>query len=654
MAKSIDKNLSKLPLGAIRADGWLLSELKLMNVLQKKIGALQGLIKNGEWPSGESLPRYVRGLILLAAALDDKTLKDKAVSFMQPIFNSAIGGGDFGPKEYRSITPKIEAIKTLLDYYNYVGDEKALPFLKRYFKNQYNTYTVSNNWFDSRARLLETIPALEAVYRETDLEWLQDLGEKLRDSSCDWFKFANKYPYRKSYKNYISLSQVKKQNKLNTNYAKVDEQIENPKLKPLTNEMIEKQWKSIKHQNMVMTSGVNIAKAVKYPAVYGRFVGDDDLKTLSLKLIDSLNKYHGSPLGMFNCDSRIEETSSTNGIDIQATVEYIESLVEVIKETGSYECCDILERIIFNIIPGACLEDCSAMQDMLLVNQVEASVDRRLPYSDEEYSNAYLTKKASKGALAVLSAFPLFMQTLCMTKGEELNFMTYAPSTMDIFVGGTKLTISEKTSYPFRNSITFKVEKADGEPEVKMNFRVPKNTTMQLISGGQVVASGTKQISVKCILKAGSTFMLKLSIPLVAEEGIGETYMMFKGNVAMALKVPGDITINPEDRRILKINLNKKWGIAPILSKKVSGGVRTPADDEKTIINEIGENPFSQDNPPFEIKVRSKNVMNWDYDVNGFTLIPKKCIFSEENLERTYIPFGCSNLRISTFPKCIR
>ena len=74
----------------------------------------------------------------------------------------------------------------------------------------------------------------------------------------------------------------------------------------------------------------------------------------------------------------------------------------------------------------------------------------------------------------------------------------------------------------------FKVEHANGEPEVKINFRVPKNVTMQLISGGQVVATGSTEISVKCVLRTGSTFMLKMNIPLTVEENADGTYSLFK------------------------------------------------------------------------------------------------------------------------------
>lgn len=566
---------------------------------------------------------------------------------MSLIFASANEGGDFGPKNTSSLTPKIEAVKTLLTYYEATDNERVLPFLKKFFKSQFNTYSVSSSWYDSRARLLEEICAIEAVYRETDLEWLQDLGEKLRDSSNDWFKLANRFPYKKPYQRYISQTALKHIQKqvLSVDCAKDGAK----KHRTLTPEYVNNQWHKKKHKVAVETRGVNLAKAIKYPAVYGRFIGDDNLKNLSLKLVYALEKRHGTPLGMFACTPRIAGAKGVGAVDVEAGVEMLESLVEVVKETRSYELADLIERIVFNMVAGASFDDCSAVQDMVFVNQTEASQARKLPYADED--NAFYTKKASRGAIALLSAYPLFLQTACMVKDEQLNFITYAPCTMDVSVGGFSLTISERTGYPFRNAVVFKVEQADGEPEVKINFRVPKNTYMQLISGGQIVASGSKEISVKCILKAGSTFMLKMNIPLTVEENADGSRSLFKGNLLMALKLPCDVTQDSSDRRTFIVKCSKKWNIAPLLSKKSS---KKLFEDERVVVHDISGVPFAEEQPPFELKIRSKNVLNWDYDTSGFESFPKKCSFSEESLERTYVPFGCTLTRIAKFPKCLK
>lgn len=640
--------MNKLPLGAIRPQGWLNDQMQLMSNLQRRIGALSGFVKDGEWSGGESLPRYVRGLILLSSALDDKMLKEKIASFISPIFASANEGGDFGPKNTLSQTPKIEAVKALLTYYEATGNERVLPFLKKFFKNQFNTHTVSAMWFDSRARLLEEIEAIDAVYKETDLEWLHDLGEILRDASCDWFKIASRFPYKKPYNRYISQTALKHVQKVVLNGESVEKAAK--RHKPFTPEYADKEWKKRAHQRAVTTSGVNIAKAIKYPVTYGRFIGDKDLSLISLKMISALEKHYGTPLGAFSCSPRLASNKGVCAVDVESAVEMMESLVEVIRETRDYHAVDLLEKIAFNLVPGACFEDCSAVQDTVFVNQVEASASRKLPYSDAVGS--FFTKKASRGAIAALSAYPIYMQAACMTCDNELNFLTYTPCIMDIAVGGAILTIAERTGYPFRNTVVFKVEQATVDTEVKINFRVPGGTMMQLISGGQVVASGTKEISVKCILKTGSTFMLKMNIPLAVEENSDGSESLYKGNLLMSLKLPYEITQDAQDRRMLYVKSLKKWNVAPILARK--GGAKSLHEEERTEVNDITQKPFSFDIPPFELKIRSKNVTNWDFDVNGFAQIPKNGSFSEESLERAYVPFGCTLVRMAKFPKCQR
>lgn len=640
--------MNKLPLGAIRPQGWLNDQMQLMSNLQRRIGALSGFVKDGEWSGGESLPRYVRGLILLSSALDDKMLKEKIASFISPIFASANEGGDFGPKNTLSQTPKIEAVKALLTYYEATGNERVLPFLKKFFKNQFNTHTVSAMWFDSRARLLEEIEAIDAVYKETDLEWLHDLGEILRDASCDWFKIASRFPYKKPYNRYISQTALKHVQKVVLNGESVEKAAK--RHKPFTPEYADKEWKKRAHQRAVTTSGVNIAKAIKYPVTYGRFIGDKDLSLISLKMISALEKHYGTPIGAFSCSPRLASNKGVCAVDVESAVEMMESLVEVIRETRDYHAVDLLEKIAFNLVPGACFEDCSAVQDTVFVNQVEASASRKLPCSDAVGS--FFTKKASRGAIAALSAYPIYMQAACMTCDNELNFLTYTPCIMDIAVGGAILTIAERTGYPFRNTVVFKVEQATVDTEVKINFRVPGGTMMQLISGGQVVASGTKEISVKCILKTGSTFMLKMNIPLAVEENSDGSESLYKGNLLMSLKLPYEITQDAQDRRMLYVKSLKKWNVAPILARK--GGAKSLHEEERTEVNDITQKPFSFDIPPFELKIRSKNVTNWDFDVNGFAQIPKNGSFSEESLERAYVPFGCTLVRMAKFPKCQR
>lgn len=653
MAKDTDTFFRRLPVGSIVPEGWLGRQIEIVNALQKRMGADTALLSGEAWKSGEIFPRYVRGLILLAGALGEPQLRAKADGYMHAVFDAAGEGGDFLPADIDGTAPKTEAVKTLLAYYELTGDDKAIATLRKFFKYRFNTLSVTHPWYHARARLLDEVAAMDAVYRTGDFEWLKDLAEALRDKSPDWFRLAVRFPYKKAAEKCISPSAVKKA-------LKVIENAEHPREtkrpKPFTPEKTEAEWKSPAHQFLVETDAVNLAKAVKYPCTYGAFMGDKELRKLSLRLIANLDKFHGNATGMFAADRRLGGTSPARGVDVEAAVEMMESLVTVLEHTGECVCADMLEQIAFNVVGAAAFDDASAVEDIVMVNQLECSVRRKEFFSEYSFGNAFARGGITRGGVALLSAYPLFMRALCMTRGaDELNFFAYAPCTIETEVRGAKLRIKEETGYPFRNSVVFKVTEADGDVDVRINFRVPRYTTMQLISGGQTVASGTGLISVKCTLRTGSTFMLRLDIPLTAVTNRDSSLSFVKGSVLMASRLGFETSAkNCPAGGATEVNAVKKWSFSPVVAKKSSGGRRTLYDNEQTIVNKMPEKPFDRDNPPFELRFQCKNVLNWDFDINGFSAIPQTPKFSEEALERAFVPFGCTSVRVAQFPPCYR
>lgn len=653
MAKDTDTFFRRLPVGSIVPEGWLGRQIEIVNALQKRMGADTALLSGEAWKSGEIFPRYVRGLILLAGALGEPQLRAKADGYMHAVFDAAGEGGDFLLADIDGTAPKTEAVKTLLAYYELTGDDKAIATLRKFFKYRFNTLSVTHPWYHARARLLDEVAAMDAVYRTGDFEWLKDLAEALRDKSPDWFRLAVRFPYKKAAEKCISPSAVKKA-------LKVIENAEHPREtkrpKPFTPEKTEAEWKSPAHQFLVETDAVNLAKAVKYPCTYGAFMGDKELRKLSLRLIANLDKFHGNATGMFAADRRLGGTSPARGVDVEAAVEMMESLVTVLEHTGECVCADMLEQIAFNVVGAAAFDDASAVEDIVMVNQLECSVRRKEFFSEYPFGNAFARGGITRGGVALLSAYPLFMRALCMTRGaDELNFFAYAPCTIETEVRGAKLRIKEETGYPFRNSVVFKVTEADGDVDVRINFRVPRYTTMQLISGGQTVASGTGLISVKCTLRTGSTFMLRLDIPLTAVTNRDSSLSFVKGSVLMASRLGFETSAkNCPAGGATEVNAVKKWSFSPVVAKKSSGGRRTLYDNEQTIVNKMPEKPFDRDNPPFELRFQCKNVLNWDFDINGFSAIPQTPKFSEEALERAFVPFGCTSVRVAQFPPCYR
>lgn len=269
---------------------------------------------------------------------------------------------------------------------------------------------------------------------------------------------------------------------------------------------------------------------------------------------------------MFASAERIAGTSPLSPIGVESAVEMLESLILVLAATGELACADLIEEIVFNVIGAAGTESLSAVQDFLLPNQTEASRANGEFVGGLPSGNPFFGRGVTPGAVALISAYPMFLESLCMTRDDELNFFGYAPCTISTKVNGATLRIKEDTGYPFRNTIVFRVEEAEGEVNLRLNFRVPARTTMQLISGGQVVASGERSISAKCILRTGSTFMLKLNIPLTVSPNRDGSVSLYKGSLLMASRI-GEETSASKDGTAA-VFASHKWAFAPVLAKR--------------------------------------------------------------------------------------
>ena len=635
-----------LPVGSVTPEGWLKDQMGLVNDLQKRLGADPAVSRDGKWTNGEILPRYVRGLCLLAGTLNDPQLRAKAESFVSAIFDSADRGGDIGAQAGGGLAAKIEAVKAVLSFYELTGDERAATFLRKFFKNQFNTLSVTPMWYNGRARLSEEIPAIAAVGGEDAPVWLKELAAKLATRSCDWQRLADRFPFKRPFEKLISPTAVRR---VMSVVRSADAASPERRAKYLTAARADAEWKKPSHRLVVETDGVNLAKAVKYPVIYDSFFGYAERETLSLKLAGALERYHGNATGMFASDPKLAGVSAVRSIDIECAAEFTESLVEVLAATGEAACADIIESIVYNVMGRAATEDVSSVADVVAPNLTEA--DPEIGKGGYPYGTAYVTGAPSRGAIALLSVYPVFLRSVCMKKENRLNFFSYAPCTVNTDINGAKLRIKLETGYPFRNTVVFRVEEADGDVSVTLNFRVPRRTTMQLISGGQVVASGERDILVKCILRTGSTFMLKLNIPLTVSANRDGTVSLYKGSLLMA-GAPGETWrrsgANSPARSAHPID---RWAYAPVLGKRP--GMRfNLAENERTVVNAFSPRPLSHTAPPFALKVLCRNIANWECDEYGRPVLPQKPIFAEEGIVRNFVPFCCTAVGISHFPVC--
>ena len=139
--------LIQLPLGAVKARGWLENQLllqrdnltgnmSLFNDYNEETSAWLGAPNGENWERG---PYYLRGLVALAYALDDDGLKAEAQKWIDWSIENQRDDGYFGPANENSWWSRMPVLMAIRDYYEATEaagtpDERVIPFMEKYFR----------------------------------------------------------------------------------------------------------------------------------------------------------------------------------------------------------------------------------------------------------------------------------------------------------------------------------------------------------------------------------------------------------------------------------------------------------------------------------------------------------------------------------------
>ena len=126
---------ANLPLGSIKARGWLLNQLENQRdgltgnseIMIPEIGPDSGW-RGGQGEGWEKGPHYLKGLVPLAYTLDDPTLKQRAQGWIDAILASQQADGFYGP----GARDKVDW--ALRDYYEATDDARVLKHLANYYR----------------------------------------------------------------------------------------------------------------------------------------------------------------------------------------------------------------------------------------------------------------------------------------------------------------------------------------------------------------------------------------------------------------------------------------------------------------------------------------------------------------------------------------
>ncbi|MBR4736026.1 MAG: glycoside hydrolase family 127 protein, partial [Bacteroidales bacterium] len=332
----------QLPLGSIKAEGWLLEQLQrqatgltghLDEVYPEVMGPSNAWL-GGDGDAWERGPYWIDGLLPLAYILDDASLKEKALKWVEAILQSQQENGYFGPSEDHPFVyglqrgkthdwwPRMVALKIVQQYYSATGDARVIDFLTKYFRYQLETLPELplNHWSEwAQERGADNLEVVMWLHGITHEEWLLELADLIHSQSTDWASMF-------------------------------------------------REGVIFTRQGSVHT--VNLAQGFKAPVVwwlYSNWEGDVLAPRRAMELIRNT---FGFPTGLWAGDEQVQFGDPARGSELCAAVEMMFSLEEMLRLSGENIWADQLERIAYNALPTQITDDFSAKQYYQQVNQV--------------------------------------------------------------------------------------------------------------------------------------------------------------------------------------------------------------------------------------------------------------------------------------------
>ncbi|MDQ8737656.1 beta-L-arabinofuranosidase domain-containing protein [Paenibacillus sp. LHD-38] len=607
-----------LPLGSIKAEGWLYNQLRIqadgltghLEEHWEDVGPNNGWI-GGNGESWERGPYYVDGLLPLAYILGDEKLIAKANRWVEWSLASQQENGSFGPARIETVNNDVDKqhdwwhfmimLKVMMQFEEATGDERIVPFLSKFFG--YVRATIEEiplrGWAESRGS--EMLLCILWVYKKTGDNELLKLADIVAGQTLDWTDIFHDFPF----------------------------------------------WRKVEQWDW-RTHVVNVAMGIKTPGILYELFGEEHQRDAVHRGIDSLMTYHGQAHGMFSGDEWLSGTHPSQGVELCAVVEYMYSMEQLTRIFGEGRFGDILEKVAFNALPATISKDWTSHQYDQQVNQMMCNVAPR-NWSNGADANLFgLEPNFGCCTANMHQGWPKLVSHLWMTDASGgLAAVSYAPCHVKTYVaGGEAIEVRVSGEYPFRDSVAIELS-LDRAATFGISLRVPEwcAEPSLLVNGERVVLEPVKGYA-KIEREWNSGDKLLLQLPMEVRTVSRNLYAISveRGPLVYALSIAENWQLLRERERF------HDWEVYPASAWKY--GLLADTDFEVTVSSEaIPYQPFEASAAPVRLKARGKLVSDWRMEGNNAGTPPlNPNTEGQPTKELELVPYGSAKLRIGEFP----
>ena len=637
----LQKTYIELPIGAIKAEGWMQEQLirmkngmtgNLDKIYEKVMGPRNGWL-GGDGDVWERGPYWIDGLLPLAYLLDDDGLKEKVKPWIEWALASQKPNGYFGPDTDRPYErglqrsnahdwwPKMVMLKIMQQHYSATGDQRVINFMTQYFKYQLAELpkTPLGNWtFWGAQRGGDNLMMVYWLYNITGEPFLLELGELIHKQTFNWTDV------------FLNQDHLSRQLSMHC---------------------------------------VNLAQGFKEPVVYYQQNKEQKQIDAVKKAVIDIRRTIGLPTGLWGGDELLRFGEPTTGSELCTAIEMMFSLEEMLEITGDVQWADYLERVAYNALPTQITDDFSARQYYQQTNQVAATREWReftTPHDDTDVIfgelNGYpcCTSNMHQG-------WPKLVQNLWYATADNgIAALVYGPSNVKAKVAnGITVQIKEETKYPFDEAINFKFSFADKKTKkafFPFHLRIPEWCKAAIIRiNGEVVNADNYSGEITKISREwqqGDVLTLELPMEITSSEWYSRAAVIERGPLVYALKMNEQWekkTFGPEEQDYgqwyYEVTSDSQWNYGLMEDDLKPQNIKQKFTIEKK--NTVAAYPWNVENAPIVIKTKGYPVKGWKIDRGSTGKVPyytqQGGDFGEaQDIE--LIPYGCTTLRITEFP----
>ncbi|WP_347245047.1 beta-L-arabinofuranosidase domain-containing protein [Thermogutta sp.] len=623
--------LVKLPVGAVRAEGWLKTQLQLE--ADGFIGHLHELSRflapdGNAWldPHGEGdrsfweeVPYWLKGYGDLAYLLERPEMIAEARRWIEPTLQGQREDGWLGPRrnleminsprgKKPDVWPNMIMLHVLQSYYEYTHDERVIEAMRKYFQwelQQPDEDFLLPYWQAMRAS--DNLVSVYWLYNLTGDKFLLELAQKIHRCGARW------------------------------------------------------------DQGVINWHGVNIAQGFRAPGIYYQQAGDRALLQRAYDNYREVRERYGQvPGGLYGADENCRPGYSDprQAAETCAMVEMMYSCELLVRISGDPLWADRCEDVAFNSLPASMTPDLKALRYLTSPNLAVSDASNKAPgiensgpmFLFDPYGHRCCQHNVSHG-------WPYFTEHLWMAApGDGLAAVLYAPSRVKARVGktGVEVQILEETLYPFDGTLQFTLESP--EPVAfPLYLRIPtwcREAVVRVRSGKQDEAfrysasEGGRWIVLRRTWESGDKVILELKrhVSITRWEKNHESVSVNYGPLTFSLKFSERYVRRGGTERwpAWEIYPENEWNYGLVLDSENPEGSFVAISQPWDGVSQ----PFTPEAAPIVIKAKGRKIPQWKLDEFGLVapLQPSPVRGEGPIVDLDLIPMGCGRLRISAFP----